>query len=54
VRIYYSLTARGRGRLARLTDSWRRMSRGVESILGRNLPVIALQRQPRRTRAPVE
>jgi PadR family transcriptional regulator, regulatory protein PadR len=34
VRIYYSLTARGRGRLARLTDSWRRMSRGVESILG--------------------
>jgi PadR family transcriptional regulator PadR len=54
VRIYYSLTARGRGRLARLTDSWRRMSRGVESILGRNLPVIALQRQPRRTRATVE
>jgi PadR family transcriptional regulator, regulatory protein PadR len=34
VRIYYSLTARGRRRLARLTESWRRISRGVESILG--------------------
>jgi PadR family transcriptional regulator, regulatory protein PadR len=33
-RIYYSLTARGRTRLARLTASWRRMSQGVESILG--------------------
>jgi PadR family transcriptional regulator PadR len=34
MRIYYSLTARGKGRLARLTSDWRRMSRGVESILG--------------------
>ena len=34
LRIYYGLTARGRTRLARLTDAWRRMSRGVESILG--------------------
>jgi len=33
-RIYYSLTARGRARLERLTASWRRMSEGVESILG--------------------
>jgi PadR family transcriptional regulator len=34
VRIYYSLTARGKARLARLTQTWRRMSVGVESILG--------------------
>jgi PadR family transcriptional regulator PadR len=34
IRIYYSLTARGKTRLARLTADWRRMSRGVESILG--------------------
>lgn len=34
MRIYYSLTARGKTRLARLTSDWRRMSRGVESILG--------------------
>lgn len=34
VRIYYSLTARGRARLSRLTEDWRRMSGGVESILG--------------------
>jgi PadR family transcriptional regulator PadR len=34
LRIYYGLTARGRARLARLTDAWRRMSDGVESILG--------------------
>jgi PadR family transcriptional regulator PadR len=34
VRIYYSLTARGKTRLARLTSDWRRMSQGVESILG--------------------
>jgi PadR family transcriptional regulator, regulatory protein PadR len=34
MRIYYSLTSRGRTRLARLTERWRRMSRGVESILG--------------------
>jgi PadR family transcriptional regulator, regulatory protein PadR len=33
-RIYYSLTARGRVRLERLTASWRRLSGGVESILG--------------------
>jgi PadR family transcriptional regulator PadR len=35
VRIYYSLTARGRKRLDRLTADWRRMSLGVDSILGR-------------------
>ena len=34
VPIYYSLTARGKTRLARLTSDWRRMSQGVESILG--------------------
>jgi PadR family transcriptional regulator PadR len=34
VRIYYSLTPRGKTRLARLTSDWRRMSQGVESILG--------------------
>jgi PadR family transcriptional regulator PadR len=34
VRIYYRLTARGKTRLARLTQEWRRMSQGVESILG--------------------
>jgi PadR family transcriptional regulator PadR len=34
VRIYYSLTARGKTRLARLTGDWRRMRVGVESILG--------------------
>jgi DNA-binding PadR family transcriptional regulator len=34
MRIYYSLTARGKNRLARLTESWRRVSGGVESILG--------------------
>jgi PadR family transcriptional regulator PadR len=33
-RIYYTLTARGKARLARLTQNWRRMSLGVESILG--------------------
>ena len=33
-RIYYSLTARGRARLAKLSEDWRRMSRGVASILG--------------------
>jgi PadR family transcriptional regulator PadR len=33
-RIYYSLTARGKARLAQLTSDWRRLSRGVESILG--------------------
>jgi PadR family transcriptional regulator PadR len=34
IRIYYGVTARGKTRLARLTSDWRRMSRGVESILG--------------------
>jgi PadR family transcriptional regulator, regulatory protein PadR len=34
VRIYYSLTARGKKRLARLTLDWRRMSLSVDSILG--------------------
>lgn len=34
IRIYYSLTARGKTRLARLTADWRRMSQGVEFILG--------------------
>jgi PadR family transcriptional regulator PadR len=34
VRIYYSLTARGKKRLARLTLDWRRMSLSVNSILG--------------------
>jgi PadR family transcriptional regulator, regulatory protein PadR len=33
-RIYYSLTDRGKKRLARLTLDWRRMSLSVESILG--------------------
>ena len=33
-RIYYSLTARGKKRLARLTLEWRRMSLSVDSILG--------------------
>ncbi len=33
VRIYYGLTARGKTRLARLTQDWRRMSQGVESVL---------------------
>ncbi len=34
MRIYYSVTAKGKARLARLTSDWRRMSQGVESILG--------------------
>jgi PadR family transcriptional regulator, regulatory protein PadR len=34
VRIYYSLTAQGRKRLARLTLDWRRTSQSVDSILG--------------------
>jgi len=34
MRIYYGVTARGKTRLARLTADWRRMSRGVETILG--------------------
>ena len=35
VRIYYSLTAQGKKRFERLTADWRRMSLGVDSILGR-------------------
>jgi PadR family transcriptional regulator, regulatory protein PadR len=34
VRIYYSLTAQGKKRLGRLRADWRRMSIGVDSILG--------------------
>ncbi len=34
VRVYYRLTAQGGRRLARLTADWRRMSAGVDSILG--------------------
>jgi PadR family transcriptional regulator PadR len=33
-RIYYGLTAQGKARLARLSEDWRRMSRGVAAILG--------------------
>ncbi len=33
-RIYYQLTSRGRRRLERLAANWRRMSEGVERILG--------------------
>src|SRR5271168_576900 len=33
-RIYYSVTPRGRARLARLTADWRRLRRGVEFVLG--------------------
>jgi PadR family transcriptional regulator PadR len=33
-RIYYALTARGRRRLERLIENWRRVSAGVELILG--------------------
>jgi PadR family transcriptional regulator PadR len=35
IRIYYSLTAKGRKRLERLSADWRRMSVGVDSVLGR-------------------
>lgn len=34
VRIYYRLTVRGEARLARLTESWRRVSAGVHTVLG--------------------
>jgi PadR family transcriptional regulator PadR len=34
VRIYYSLTAKGKARLSRLLLEWRRMSHSVESLLG--------------------
>jgi PadR family transcriptional regulator, regulatory protein PadR len=33
-RIYYAATPRGRRRLARLLENWRRVSAGVELILG--------------------
>lgn len=33
-RIYYRVTPRGRRRLDRLTSGWRRISAGVEQILG--------------------
>jgi PadR family transcriptional regulator, regulatory protein PadR len=33
-RIYYSVTAKGKTRLTRLTSDWRRLSQGVESVLG--------------------
>jgi len=33
-RIYYALTPRGRRRLERLIENWRRVSAGVELILG--------------------
>lgn len=33
-RIYYTLTPRGRRRLEHLIDNWRRLSAGVELILG--------------------
>jgi PadR family transcriptional regulator len=34
IRIYYTLTAKGKKRLARLSSDWRRMSVSVNSILG--------------------
>jgi PadR family transcriptional regulator PadR len=34
MRIYYTVTAKGKTRLAQLASDWRRMSQGVESILG--------------------
>jgi PadR family transcriptional regulator PadR len=33
-RVYYTLSARGAKRLARLTEEWRRISAGVDSVLG--------------------
>jgi len=33
-RIYYAVTPRGRRRLARVLENWRRVSAGVELILG--------------------
>lgn len=32
-RVYYSLTAKGRRRLARLTDEWRRVQGGITNAL---------------------
>jgi PadR family transcriptional regulator PadR len=34
IRIYYTLTAKGKKRLASLSSDWRRMSLSVNSILG--------------------
>jgi PadR family transcriptional regulator PadR len=34
IRIYYTLTEKGKRRLGRLTSDWRRMSLSVNSILG--------------------
>jgi len=33
-RVYYRLTAKGKKRLATLTEEWRRVAQGVELILG--------------------
>ncbi len=33
-RVYYSVTAKGRRRLAHLSDEWKRVSSGVNSALG--------------------
>jgi PadR family transcriptional regulator, regulatory protein PadR len=33
-RVYYTLTAKGRRRLERLSEEWRRVSSGVNSALG--------------------
>ena len=33
-RVYYTLSARGARRLAKLTEEWRRISAGVDSVLG--------------------
>ena len=33
-RVYYSVTAAGRRRLARLSEEWRRVSGGIDSALG--------------------
>ena len=34
IRIYYRVTPKGRRRLERLTSGWRRVSEGVERVLG--------------------
>lgn len=33
-RVYYALTGKGRNRLAKLADDWRRIQGGIESALG--------------------
>lgn len=33
-RVYYALTPRGRGRLERLSDEWRRVQSGIDTALG--------------------